>query len=341
MSRGFPKYSYYIKTAINAAKLSIEMFNRVEGIHSQQATLIFNAQSWELLAKGLLIKKKKNIYNKNGRSITAEQAINRLQYDLKKISNEENKTIQQVISLRNEAFYGILPVIDDEIIIHLLYFSLNSFRALLKENFKTYSLRFDKNYLSIAFKDHTFYSNKVSKLFRSSKKFDTQNNKILYLLDRGVAFAEKDSSTTMKTFDKWKNEIKSKSRKARIARHLSIYSYIKAHDDVRFIPVHVSRGYKPEIELKKTNNPMSLVVIKKTDPNVDFPHLTSDLASKLGKNQSFIAMFVRKLKVIDNDKYCTRIRTSRSGSGVPKYSDAALNYLGDFFCKHPDFNPYN
>jgi len=340
MARGAPKYKNHIITAINAAKLSIEMFNRVNGNHSQQASLIFNAQAWELLAKGLLIKNKKNIYRKDGSTITAEQAVNRLQYILKLITNEENKTIQQVISLRDEAIHGILPRIDDEIIIHLLYFSLNSFNILLKTNFKTYSINFDKNYLSIAFKDYTFYSNRVSKLFKNSRKFNTQDNRILYLLDRGISFAEKKSNNKMKSFNKWKNEIKDRPKKARIARHLSIYSYINKKEDVRFIPVHVARGYKPEIELKRTSNPMSPVVVKKTDPNIDYPHLTSDIAVKLKINQSYVAKAVRKLKIIDDDKYCTRIRTSRSGSGVPKYSDAALNYLKEYLEKHPNFNPY-
>ena len=51
------KYQYHVQTAINAAKLSIEMFNRVDGVHSDQAAIIFNAQAWELLAKAVLIKR--------------------------------------------------------------------------------------------------------------------------------------------------------------------------------------------------------------------------------------------------------------------------------------------
>lgn len=161
MRKRVPKYRYHILTAINAAKMSIEMFNKVDSKHSDQAALIFNAQAWELFAKGICIRRNNNIYNKDGSTITAESAVNRLQHQHGLINSEENKTIQQVISLRHEAIHGILPNIDEEIITHLMYYSLRTFHRLLKENFRTYFSNFDKNYLSIAFKEYTFYSHKV------------------------------------------------------------------------------------------------------------------------------------------------------------------------------------
>ena len=75
-----PKYRNHILTAINAAKFCIDSFNRVDGNHNQQAALIFNAQAWELLAKGYLIRKKEKIYYKSNESITAESAMNKLLY---------------------------------------------------------------------------------------------------------------------------------------------------------------------------------------------------------------------------------------------------------------------
>ena len=108
------KYHYHVQTAINAAKLSIEMFNRVDATHSDQAAIIFNAQAWELLAKAVLIKRRANILEADGKSISGEKAVTRLEHILHKISREENQTIQQIISLRNEALHNIYPELDQE-----------------------------------------------------------------------------------------------------------------------------------------------------------------------------------------------------------------------------------
>lgn len=340
MSRGAPKYKNHVVTAIDAAKLSIESFNKINGFLRNQEAIVFNCLGWELLGKGFLMRRGYQILKPDGTSIGVEKVINLLQHKFQVINAEENKTLQQISSLRHEALHGILPNIDHEIITHLLYFSCKTFHSFLKQHFKAYFKDFDKNFLAISFRDYTFYSDKVSKLLTQAKKFKNDKNRLLYLLDRGVDFAENPSKKKMVSYDVWKGKIKKLPRKSRVSRHLSIYKYLSKQEDIRLIPVHVSRGYKPEVQLTKTSNPLAPVFVKKSDPNVDFPHLTSDIASKLKKSLSFIAKTVRKLKIIDNDTYCSRIRTSRSGSGVPKYNDKALNFIKDYLEKHSDFNPY-
>lgn len=340
MAKRTPKYKNHVFTAIKAAKMSIEMFNRVDVGHYQQAALIFNSQAWELLSKAICIKGKQSIIYKNGNSFTAEKSINLIQHKFGKITSEENKTIQQIISLRNEALHNILPEVDQEIITHLMYFSLRCFHKVLKENFKSYFSGFDKNYLSISFKDHTFYSHKATKLMALSKKFSSDKNRLLYLLDRGCKFAEKEENEKMEEYDHWKQKIKKLPRKSRVSRHLSLYDYINSQDDVRFIPVEVSRGYKPEVEVKKSKNPLSPVLIKKSDPNIDFPHLTGEIANKIGKNLNFTAKALNKLGMKENREYCAKIRTNKSGGAVYKYNDKALNFIKNYLETHPDFNPY-
>lgn len=340
MSRGAPKYKNHVTTAIDAAKLSIESFNKISGLLPTQQAIVANCLSWELLGKGFLMRKGYNIYNSDGTTIGAEKVINLLQHKYQAINSEENKTLQQITSLRNEALHGILPNIDHEIITHLLYFSCKTFHGFLKQHFKSYYKDFDKNFLAISFRDYTFYSDKVSKLLAKAKEFNNDRNRLLYLLDRGVDFAGSPRKKAMIKYDSWKDKIRKLPRKSRVSRHLSIYRYLNKQEDIRLIPVHVARGYKPEVQLTKTSNPLAPVIVKKSDPNVDFPHLTSDVASKLGKSLSFVAKTARKLKIIDNDIYCSRIRTSRSGMGVPKYNDKALNFIKDYLQKHSDFNPF-
>lgn len=336
-----PRYKNHVIASINAAKMSIEMFNRVEGSHSYQAAIIFNVQAWELLGKGILLRKHENIYYKDGTTINAEKVINKMRFELKIINKLEGENIQQLISLRNEAIHNILPEIDAEIIVQLMYFSLVSFNKILKTNFKTYYPNFKRNFLAISFDNFTFYSHKVSNLFKYSKKYNTKENKILYLLDRGIKYANSKKLGRMINYDAWKKEIKEKPRKSRIARHLSIYNHLKNIGDIRFIPVVVDKGYHPEVILKKSNNPLSPVLIEKSDPNKDYPHLTSQLAEKLEKNTSFVSLMCKNLDIKNNPSYCTKFKVCRSNDGVPKYNDRALNYLIDYLKKNPGYSPYN
>ena len=336
------KYTDYVSTATKAAKMSIEMFNRVDVVHKDSAALIFSAQSWELLAKGLLIKEKgiDCIKLKDGKSITGEKAVNKIQYELKKIKKEEASVVQQIISLRNEAMHDVLPKIPSEIITHLLYFSTKAFRQILKENFNTYFKKdFNQNFLSISFNNHTFYSDKVGKLFADSKKYSSEKNRLLYLLDRGVDFANKPLAYSMQNFFSWQEKIRKMPRKSRISMHLPIYKHINTSEDVRFVPVELKRGYKAEVNVTRTKNEAASVLVKKTDPNKDYPYTTLEIADKIGKNISFISKMGISLDIRGNQEYCYLIKIGKRNE-LPKYSDAALTYMKKYLDKYPDFNPY-
>lgn len=335
------KYQYHVETAVNAAKLSIEMFNRVDGVHSDQAAIIFNAQSWELLAKAVLIKKNSNIYESDGRSITGEKAVSRLEHFLKKISREENQTIQQIISLRNEAMHNVYPDIDQEIVLHLVYFSLKSFRNLIASEFKAYLPKIDKNYLSVSFKEHTFYSHKVGKLLAYSKKYSSDKNKALYILDRACKFAEDSKSNAYIKYDSWLSNIKSKPKKSRIAMHLSVYNYTNNQENVRFVPVETKKGYKAEVLVDKTKNinEATSILVRKSDPEKDYPHLVSELAVTLKKSIYFIQQLMRHLNIKGNKDFHTMIKTGKK-SVTQKYSDKTLGYLQEYIKKNPQWSPY-
>ena len=328
----------FVRTAINAAKLSIEMFNRIEVSHWKESVLIFNAQAWELLLKASLLKKRQSIYESDGKTITAEKSLNKVLHGLRIISPEEAKTIAQIISLRNEATHSILPAIDDEIMTHLMYFSITGFNKLIKKVFKSFGSSFEKNYLSIALGNHTFYSNKVEKLFKYSRLKSTDENRLLFLLDRGCEFVDSATNTQMKTKSKWDSEVKSLPRKSRVAMHLSVYDYTHKQENLRLVPVHIARGHSASLEVYPSKNPNAPMVIKKTDPNKDFPHFTSDVAKIIGKSQSFIARMARKLNIRSNTDYCYLHKFKRSE--LPKYSDKGLAYIKNYLEKNPNYNPY-
>lgn len=123
--------------------------------------------------------------------------------------------------------------------------------------------------------------------------------------------------------------------------HLPIYKHINEVDDVVFVPVETPRGYKANVELSKTRNKKEAgtVLIKKTDPNKDYPHSTSDLAKKVGKGQNFIAKMASVLDMKTNEDFCYLFKASKS-TFLPKYSDAALTYIQNYLKQNPQFNPY-
>ena len=328
----------FARTAISAAKLSVEMFNRIEPPHWKESVLIFNAQAWELLLKAVLLKRRQSIHESDGKTITAEKSLNKVLHDLQSVTKEEAKTVAQIISLRNEATHSLLPAIDDEIMMHLMYFSITGFNQLIKRVFKSLGSSFEKNYLSIALGNHTFYSNKVEKLFKFSRLKTTEENHLLFLLDRGCEFVDSAANTQMKTKNKWDAAVKSLPRKSRVARHLSVYDYMNSQENVRLVPVHVARGYSASIEVHPSKNPNAPVLIKKTDPNKDFPHFTSDVAKILKRNQAFIARMATKLNIRSNTEYCYLHKLK--GSEYPKYSDKGLSYMKNYLEQNPDYNPY-
>lgn len=331
------KYRPYILKSIVAAKLCIEMFNRPTEEHKIDSSLIFLAQAWEFLAKAFLLKKKVSIYKRN-RFIRAETAINKLQSDFNKLTSREAQTIQQVISLRNESMHSLIPKIDDEIIIHLLYYSLKTYHKFIKENFRSYLPNFDKNYISIAFKDYTIYSHRVSKLLRAVRDLKSENSRILYLLERGIRFAKNNKELT---FEKWKETISNIPKKSRMSKRLSLYEYMEKQENIRIVPIEVSKNEKAEIKITKTKRMVAHlpVHIVKTDPNRDYPFITSFIAEKINKDINFVAAAFRKLKIKGNEDYHISIKTGRS-TFTQKYNQKALDFLKDYLKKHSTFWPY-
>ena len=327
--------------AIEAAKLSIEMFNRVDGAHSKPAALILNAQAWELFSKAVLIKKRENIYLRDGTSITGEKCLNKMVYVYKVIGQKEGETIGQIISLRNEATHDVLPPIPEEIEMHLMYLSLRFFHSTLRVQFPTYFKLFDRNFLSVSFRELTFYSEKVSRLLRNARKYNRKENKLLYLLDRGCGFMGGTQRNRMVSYDEWQQRLRALPRKARPSRHLAIYRYINKQDDVRIIPVEVPRGHRPSVRIEKTKDPLAPVMVEKSDLETDWPYFTKDFAKKIGRSQNYTSRLLKDIGVRADKTMCVSVRMNPSGSSVPKYNDRALGWVKVFLDKQPAYNPYH
>jgi Domain of unknown function (DUF3644) len=94
------------KVALEAA---VDAYNRVWHPYRDQATLLLLSNAWELLAKAVLVQHKESIVKGHrGETISAEVAIHRL-LGKKLIQQAQAETVQQIVSLRNEACHNVLP----------------------------------------------------------------------------------------------------------------------------------------------------------------------------------------------------------------------------------------
>jgi len=327
------EYLQLLEKARRAIEASIDAFNRVNHPYRNETTLILMTNAWELLAKAVLVRKHSSIQrDSQGNTISAEVAVARLKH-FKVITESQEDSIQQIISLRHGAAHHVLPDVADEIMHHLLFFGCKFFRETVAKVFPTHRRDLKDNYLSLSFSDLTTYADKVQKLVSRIKKSD-QDKKLAWLLERGIKF-DGAKYITQKQFETQYR------RKRRIMPHLAISDFIRDTDMVRIIPVQAPRNFTADINLRKgSRRDSSLpVFIKKTEMEADYPYLTKELAKKLNKNQNFIAATVKYLKLKSDAQYHQQVRSSLN-SYIHRYSQSALDKISLFLNANAEFNPY-
>ncbi len=312
---------------------AIDNFNRVNHPHRNETTLLLIANAWELLAKCVLVKRKISIKkDKQGHSISAEQAVSKLAYANVLERNQED-LVQQIISLRNYAAHDILPDVPDEIMHHLLFFGCKFFRHIIKTEFQARYRDLEGNYLSLSFSDLTTYADKVQKLVSRIKKSE-DDKKLVWLLERGIKF----DGTTYISQSQFEQQYK---RKKRILPHLEVSDFIKNTDMVRIVPVQAPKDYTADIALRKgsKHDPTLPVQVVKTSVETDYPFLTGELADRLGKNKNYVAYTIKYLGLKGDHKYHQSVRSSKR-SDIQRYSQATLDRISRLLNEIPDFSPY-
>ena len=154
---------------------------------------------------------------------------------------------------------------------------------------------------------------------RRKYAFHYLSKKLIWLLERGIAF-DGNLYSTEKQF-----EAKYKGKKKTMP-YLAISDFIKTTDMVRIVPVEAPKNYTADVNLRKgkANDPTLPVVVKKTDIDEDYPYLTKELAAKLNTTVSKLVSIASAKSMKGNDKYHQELRTSKTGS-VHRYSEAAKN----------------
>lgn len=323
----------YLDAAMSASERAIDSFNSVWSTYRNQTTLLLMANAWELLAKAVLLSKKESILkSSNGDSISGELAIHRLM--LRKIlTDQQSATIQQVISLRNAVCHSVPPAIPVEVVQHLLFYSLKFLRETVQSQFRPHAKKMPENYLSAAFAPLTTYADKVQKAV-AKVRTSASDRHLVWLLERGVAFDGTAYLTERQLEKKYQ-------KKHKILPHLELSDFLKTADMVRVVPVEAPKNFTADITLRKGKpGTASLpVLVQKTDVNIDYPHLTKELAAKIGKNQTWAAHAVAKLGLKGDPRMHQAVRAGKD-SYIHRYSEAALMRLREKLATDPSFNPY-
>lgn len=327
------EYLRLLDAAKSAVELAVDCFNRVHNPYRDESTLILMTNSWELLAKAVLVKQHQSIkQGKRGETIGPEKAILRLE-NAKVLDRTQAATLQQVVSLRHAATHYLLPPVPEEVMQHLLYFSCKFFRDVAEEQFPAHVQDMPGNFLSLSFTNLTTYADKVQKCVSKARR-SPSDQRLVWLLERGIAF-DGDAYLTEK-------QVEAKYRgKRKILPYLDVNKYLGDSEMVRVVPVQAPKNFTADLTLRKGSaRDSSLpVVVKRTDVDTDYPYLTRELGEQLGQNQNWAAKTAALLKLKGDPKFHQEIRVSRSGS-VHRYSRAAVEHVRSYVAQNPNFNPY-
>jgi hypothetical protein len=250
------------------------------------------------------------------------------------LTQTQAETIQQIISLRHAATHHLLPEVPVEVMQHLLFYSCKFLREVIEKLFPTHLKSLNENYVSLSFTDLTTYADKVQRSVSRVRK-SANEKRLVWLLERGVQF-DGDAYITEGQF------AQQYRGKKKILPHLKLSEFVKTADMIRIVPVQAPRNFTADISLRKGSSAdASLpVLVKKTDVEVDYPHLTKELGAKLGKNQNWVARAVNVLNLKGDPKYHQPIRAGKK-SLIHRYSLATEASLRDRLAAEPAFDPYH
>ncbi|MBI5134340.1 MAG: hypothetical protein HZA81_03075 [Candidatus Taylorbacteria bacterium] len=325
----------YVNSASSALLAAIHSYNSVIGEYRKQQSLILMTNAVELLAKAVLLKLGESIRGDNRNpTIPAEKAISKLLVK-QEISEIEAQTIQQLISFRNEAAHSFLPEIPNDILQHVIYCAYKTFNNLARKHFRNVLKITEKTFLSISFEDTVTYADGVSVLIKKYRK-NTDAKKLLWLLERGVSYS---GSTYMSQDD---FERKFKNGRRLILDRLNLSNYMKDSEQLKVVFIQAPRGYTVNVDIRKGNQnskqALPVVMTKKTEVAVDYPYLTTELATKLGKGRNVVVRTAKVLNMRGDNNFHQEIKVGKK-SFVQRYSEAAYVALKKHFESNPVYIP--
>jgi len=313
------------QSSVVSAVSSIELFNRPRAKDRIALSLISNVRAWELLAKAVLLKNKVKVFTSDGKSLSASKSIKMLDARFNVITPGEQKTIQQIISLRDEVTHSVLDSIPDDLAAHLLYFSLKSFKVLLQKHYPAYAKELNANFISVNFEPTYTYAAKIQSMLNSKKAL--VDDRLLFALERGLNNAESDEELTESG---WVAKVKSLKGKRLTKGALLLKKYASEHDNVFFITVEApSKFGKADVTLSKgRHGAKTKITVVSSDPEETHPYLTSELEAQINVGRNIILKKIKELGLKGNKDYHLEIRTGKT-SVTQRYSELAKQKIID------------
>ncbi|MDP2704443.1 MAG: hypothetical protein Q8P01_04480 [bacterium] len=311
------------RSSVVSATSSIELFNRPRAEDRISLSLIANIRAWEQLGKATLLKKGENIQLTEDKTFSASKVIRLLDSKYNLISPGEAQTVQQIISLRDEATHSDLNFVPDDLAAHLLYFSLKSFKILLLRTFSSYARNLNANFISINFQPTYTYGARIQRMLGA--KTLLAENRLLFLLERGLHNAQTETELTKK---EWVQKIRSLRNRRITKTTLLLKKYATEHNNVLFITVEAPSKYgKADVTLSRgKHGAKTKIAVVSSDPEETHPYLTNELATKLGIGKGIAQRAIKELGLKGNKDYHLSIRSGKN-SVVQRYNETALNQI--------------
>lgn len=328
------EYLQFLDAAKRAAETAIEAFNAVRRPYRVETTLLLFTNAWELLAKAVLLQKKQSIAKgQRGDTISAEVAIHRLIKELV-LTRSQVDIVQQLVSLRHAACHQILPPVPVEVMQHLLFYCSKFFRETVEKQFQGHAKDLQEHYLSMSFSELTTYADKVQKAVSKIKRNNIER-KLVWLLERGIQFDGESYITEAQFTQKYHG-------KKRILPHLKLSEFVRTSDMVRIVPIEAPRNFTADVTLRKGSaaDASLPVIVKKTEIEADYPYLTGELGTRIGKNQNWVAKAIQIMNLKGDPKYHQPVRAGAK-TVIHRYSAAAEAKLRAALVSDPSFDPYN
>lgn len=304
MAKGIYRRTRYIEASIPAFKVALEAFNSPTNPYRYENALILMVNAVELLSKALLLKLGEKIEDGGpDRTISAEKAINKLLH-FKEIEQIEHETLQQLISLRNEATHSYLGKIDADLALFLFFSAYKYFEKIIQKHFKGRRDIFKDNYLSISTDQNRTYADSVVGLFRSKKEAD---RRLLYLLERGVKYT---GGTYISQSD-FEQEFR-RNKGKRLENKSALGGFLSRADMLKIVFVQAPKNYTVDVTLgrnkKNSKNILPVSVVGKLQCEKN----THEIAEIVGVRPYDVHKFIKEHAIKGDPVYHQEIPNGKN-----------------------------
>lgn len=309
----------YLESSIPAIKVAIESFNSPSNPYRLQSSVILMVNAIELLSKSILLKIGESIDETDpSRTIPSEKAVGKL-FSRGEINEIEHQTLQQLISVRNEATHSFIDNPNADIFFYLLFCTYKVYRRLIKKHFKSKLYEFKDNFLSISTDENITYAEGVMGLMKSKKK-DVAGRKLLYLLERGIQY-QGDKYISQDDFEKQYKTNKNKN----LVNRAAIGKYLENADQLRVVFIQAPKHHSVDVTITKHNKSKSILPVKITQKEI-YKNNSKQIAELLGISKHDTLELIKKFKIKGKADYHQEIS---NGDNPPlhRYSDKLVDYL--------------